>query len=164
MWSRCERGERGSWRTPGAGDRATLRCPQISSCIQATINGYYAILMFCVLLGLLFKLNITMACVLVAFLPANMALAWYEGHLVGVAASTHRDNERDFASYAEEMLSLNVVKRALGVEAALEKGLADRAQATLSSASETDQRNSLMVMHLLYVDVVYKARGLVLGI
>ena len=63
-----------------SGTHCRLSPAQVSDCINGTVQLNYCTIRFFVYLGLLFKLNVTMAAVLVAFIPFNLLVAYLEGY------------------------------------------------------------------------------------
>lgn len=77
--------------------------------------------------------------------------------MIGVNLRNMKIKEREFMEFAEELLSLSSVKKALGMQARLLAEAKEKTEDTLKWSNRTNNSGARIVMHLAWVDILYKA-------
>lgn len=81
----------------------------------------------------------------------------YEGKIIGENTRQMRNREREFIEFSEEMLTLSNVKKALGLQERLLADARGRADELLFWSDKANDTGARIIMHLAWIDVLYKA-------
>lgn len=94
-------------------------------------------------------------CCVVPLLTPQVVLV--EGKIIGENLRNMRNHEREFSEFAEEILSLSSVKKALGLQERLIKDAEKRTAEMLMWSGKANNTGARLNMHLAWVDILYKA-------